>query len=251
MGKSRASSAKSGNAESITVRGLDNPVEVRRHPSARRMTLRVSRTRRAVIVTVPMQCDLRQAGSFLRSHLDWVRERLVSMPAPQPFTADGLIPLRGHAHRIVFAGHARGRGVVRRRVPTLGAPELHVFGEDDFAPRRLRDWLISEARKDLATRVAWHSRNLGLKAGRISVRDQTSRWGSCSSTGNLSFSWRLVMAPPQILDYVAAHEVCHLAEMNHGPRFWELVEQTCPGMEESKQWLNVYGLDLHRYGEQA
>jgi len=80
------------------------------------------------------------------------------------------------------------------------------------------------------------------------VRDQASRWGSCSTTGVLSFSWRLILAPARILDYVAAHEVAHLKEMNHGPRFWALVERTMPAMKEAKGWLQLYGLDLHRYG---
>lgn len=248
MGRTRAS--RSLTQERLTVSGLDEPVEVRRHPAARRMTLRVSRTSRSVIVTLPMQCDLRQAGKFLTTHLAWVQERLTSMPKPEPLAHGGLIPLRGQPHRIMFTAQLRGSPVVQQTHPLQGRPELHVNGDEEFAPRRLRDWLISEARKDLAERVKWHADNLALKAGRLSVRDQTSRWGSCSSTGNLSFSWRLIMAPPQILDYVAAHEVCHLAEMNHGPRFWALVQQTCPDTDEAKHWLQVYGLDLHRYGAQ-
>jgi predicted metal-dependent hydrolase len=249
MGRSRASRSRS--QEHLKVHGLDDPVEVRRHPAARRMTLRVSRTSRSVIVTVPMQCDLRQAGKFLSTHLDWVRERLTNMPTPQPFQHGGLVPLRGHPHRIVFAGPRRGAPIVNVVKPKSGKHELHVSGDHEFAPRRLRDWLISEARRDLTTQVRYHADNLSLRAGRLSVRDQTSRWGSCSSTGNLSFSWRLIMAPTLILDYVAAHEVCHLAEMNHGPRFWALVHDTCPKTEEAKNWLNIYGLDLHRYGAQV
>jgi predicted metal-dependent hydrolase len=249
MGTPRA--LKSSTRERITVIGLDEPVEVRRHPAARRMTLRVSRTSRSVIVTLPMQCDLRQAGKFLTTHLDWVQERLTKMPKPQPFEHGSLIPLRGNPHRILFTGRRRGSPVEKPAVLCGRRDELHVNGDREFAPRRLRDWLISEARKDLSDRVRWHADNLHLKAGRLSVRDQTSRWGSCSSTGNLSFSWRLIMAPPLILDYVAAHEVCHLAEMNHGPRFWTLVQKTCPKTDEAKRWLQLYGLDLHQYGAQT
>ena len=248
MGKSRG--PKPSGPEQIAVSGLRDPVEVRRHPGARRMTLRVSRTRRAVIVTLPMKCDLAQAGRFLSSHVEWVRERLTDMPEPVPFADGGLIPLRGIPHRIVFVGPRRG-GPVTVTSQNGGRPELRVAGEFEHAARRLRDWLIKEARDDLAERCSFHAGRLGLKYGRISVRDQSSRWGSCSTTGNLSFSWRLVLAPPDILDYVAAHEVAHLAEMNHGPRFWALVRKTYPTLDEAKQWLNVYGLDLHRYGAQA
>jgi predicted metal-dependent hydrolase len=225
---------------------LGAPVEVRRHPGARRLTLRVSRTRRTVIVTLPVQCDLDEAGSFITRNIEWVRARLDSLPAPVPFLDGVFIPLRGEAHRVVFTGPGR-RGPVERRT-TSSYPELCVSGLPEHAPRRLKDWLAKEAHRHLDERVRLHAKRLGVTAKRIAVRDQTSRWGSCSTTGVLSFSWRLIMAPPEILDYVAVHEVAHLKEMNHGPRFWALVAKTMPGMEEAKRWLQIYGMDLHRYG---
>ena len=229
------------------IEELDCPVEVRRHPGARRLTLRVSRTRRAVIVTLPVQCDLREAGTFLDRNIEWVRERLSSIPQPVPFADGSVLPLRGEFHKIAFTGKSAAGGVVHRHA-TSDLPELRVAGRPEHAPRRLRDWLAEEARRDLDKRVLVHARALGVKAKRIAVRDQATRWGSCSTTGVLSFSWRLVLAPPRILDYVAAHEVAHLVEMNHGTRFWALVERLVPAMKEDKRWLQVYGLDLHRYG---
>ncbi|MEO0730089.1 MAG: SprT family zinc-dependent metalloprotease [Pseudomonadota bacterium] len=243
--------------EQLNVSGLPEPIEVRRHPKARRMTLRVSRTQRAVIMTLPEKCDLKQAGAFLQNHIDWVQERLGNLPKAEPFADGALIPLRGRPHRIVFGGRKRGRGVVEvgpdfddGGVPEDAAsePTLTVFGDPEHAPRRLRDWLINEARKDLEAAVAVHADRLMLTPNRITIRDQVSRWGSCSSNGNLSFSWRLIMAPTEILDYVAAHEVAHLEEMNHGPRFWALVAKSCPGMDRSRAWLDHYGIELHRYG---
>jgi predicted metal-dependent hydrolase len=222
-------------------------VEVRRHPGARRLTLRVSRTQRAVIVTLPVQCDLDEAGSFLSRHMDWVRERLDSLPDLVPF-ADGVaMPLRGEPHVIVFTGATRTR-IVNIECNQAARRAIKVPGPLESAPRRLRAWLVEEAKRDLDQRVAHHAKRLGVVPKRIAVRDQTSRWGSCSTTRVLSFSWRLLLAPPPILDYVAAHEVAHLAEMNHGPRFWSLVRKTLPDYDASKRWLQVYGLDLHRYG---
>lgn len=222
-------------------------VEVRRHPTARRLTLRVSRTRRAVIVTLPLQCDLDEAGNFLSRHIDWVRERLDSLPDPVPF-ADGVaMLLRGEPHDVVFTGSRRTR-IVEVRPGTGSRDQIEVPGSLEAAPQRLRAWLLAEARRDLDRRVTVHARRLGVQPKRIAVRDQTSRWGSCSTTRVLSFSWRLLLAPPTILDYVAAHEVAHLAEMNHGPRFWALVRKTLPDYDSAKRWLQVYGLDLHRYG---
>jgi predicted metal-dependent hydrolase len=200
-----------------------------------------------VIVTLPVQCDLDEAGSFITRNIDWVRARLDSLPAAVPFRDGVFIPLRGVAHRVVFAKTAGTRGPVVRRAASP-YPELHVSGRAEHAPRRLKDWLATEAHRDLDQRVAFHAKRLRVAAKRIAVRDQASRWGSCSTTGVLSFSWRLVMAPPEILDYVAAHEVAHLKEMNHGPRFWDHVRHTMPGLDEAKRWLQIYGMDLHRYG---
>ena len=253
MRQTKASASSTLKAQSIDDLGA--PVEVRRHPGARRLTLRVSRTRRAVIVTLPVQCDLDEAGSFLHRNIAWVRERLDSLPVPVPFRDGAFMPLRGEPHRVVFAGRnatAPGskdkvRGTVRC-CARAEYPELQVIGAPEHAPRRLREWLCTEALRDLDQRVAWHAERLRLKPKRIAVRDQSSRWGSCSTTGVLSFSWRLILAPSQILDYVAAHEVAHLKEMNHGPRFWALVRESMPAMDEAKRWLQIYGMDLHRYG---
>lgn len=222
-------------------------VEVRRHPSARRLTLRVSRTQRAVIVTLPLQCDLDEAGSFLSRHIDWVRERLDNLPDLVPFAHGNAMPLRGEPHDIVFTGSTRSR-IVHVAKASEPRSEICVPGPTGIAPQRLRNWLFDEAKRDLDKRVAHHAKRLALLPKRVAVRDQSSRWGSCSTTRVLSFSWRLILAPPPILDYVAAHEVAHLAEMNHGPRFWALVRKTLPEYESAKRWLQIYGLDLHRYG---
>jgi hypothetical protein len=211
------------------------------------MTLRVSRTRRAVIVTLPLQCNLEEAGTFVHRNLGWVRDRLAALPDPVPFAHGALVPVRGRLHRIVFVGPRRGTCEVHER--TGGSfLELHVAGNPEHAPRRISDWLMNEARRDLDVAVIRHARAMGLRPVRIAVKDQSSRWGSCSTTGTLAFSWRLVLAPPAILDYVAAHEVAHLAEMNHGPRFWALVKKAVPQLDDARRWLQLNGADLHRYG---
>jgi hypothetical protein len=210
------------------------------------LTLRVSRTRRAVIVTLPLQCDLDEAGTFLNRHIDWVRARLDSLPNHVPFENAAAMPLRGIPHTIAFSGSKRSRVISIDK--SSSRPAIIIPGDEDLAANRLMRWLFDEAKRDLATSVEKHGRPLSLRAKRIAVRDQTSRWGSCSTTGALSFSWRLILAPSFVLDYVAAHEVAHLIEMNHGPRFWSLVKKICPEFETAKQWLQVLGPDLHRYG---
>jgi predicted metal-dependent hydrolase len=231
----------------IELEALGAPIEVRRHPTARRLTLRVSKTKRAVIVTVPAECRMEEADRFLRSNLDWVRDRLTRVPEPVPFADGSRIPLRGRLHRVSFAGPDRARSVVEID-GAGGAPRLSVAGRLEHAPRRLKDWLVEQARVDLEGCVAVHCRSLGVKARRIALRDPTSRWGSCTADGLLAFSWRLILAPSHVLNYVAAHEVAHLLEMNHGPRFWKHVARCMPRLEEAKRWLRTHGADLHRYG---
>src|ERR1700716_1224215 len=116
--------------------------------------------------------------------------------------------------------------------------------------RRVHDYLKREARRDLHKAAQWYAPALGVRVKRLSIRDQSSRWGSCTSAGSLSFSWRLILAPPYVLDYLAAHEVAHLVEMNHSARFWRVVARMCGNVERAKAWLDTSGNDLHRYGIQ-
>ena len=127
---------------------------------------------------------------------------------------------------------------------------LCVAGEAPHVGRRVGDYLRREAQRDLSAASRRAAELLGVSVKRISVRDQSSRWGSCSTTGVLSYSWRLILAPPFVLDYLAIHEVAHLVEMNHSPRFWRLVNRMCPDAERAKVWLDTHGADLHRYGLQ-
>ena len=241
--------AKTQQVQLLKVDGIPAPVELRRHPTARRLTLRVSHSARAVVLTIPRYTDVREADRFLAKSLDWVRQRLEGVPDAVPFAHGAHIPLRGIMSEIVLAGRRPGHPVVESVAGGPGLPaRLLVSGAPEHGPRRLRDWLLAEARRDLEMQVERHCARLQLNARRIAVRDQKSRWGSCTSDGVLSFSWRLILAPPLVLDYVAAHEVAHLAEMNHGPRFWRLVKDTMPRMDEAKRWLRMNGMGLYRYG---
>ncbi|MDI4666093.1 M48 family metallopeptidase [Xanthobacter autotrophicus] len=221
-------------------------VAVRRHPQARRLTLRVRAAARDVTLTAPPHVPLAFAHDFVQRHREWVRLRLVRLPQQVPFEPGSVIPLHGTPHRIVHCPGARGTAWTA--VNAEGEPVLCVAGEAPHMPRRVQDHLKREARRALAAAVRHYAAALKVDVGRITLRDTASRWGSCSAQGDLSFSWRLVMAPPVVLDYLAAHEVAHRLEMNHGPRFWRLVEQVCPARREAEAWLRRHGSDLHRYG---
>jgi len=142
------------------------------------------------------------------------------------------------------------RGTVWTEMRESGERILCAAGGAEYTERRVHDYLKREARKDLQKAAAFYAHALGVRVRRLSIRDQSSRWGSCTSAGSLSFSWRLILAPPYVLDYLAAHEVAHLVEMNHSPRFWRVVARVCDHVERAKTWLDTHGNDLHRYGIQ-
>jgi len=247
-------------------------VELRRSSRAKRFSLKVSHTERAAILTLPYRGRVEDASAFVARHADWLKRQLARLPEPVPFADGAVIPLRGEFHYLKFLGAQRHCAIVsvlsdccqRQDMPAftrfagwrsqccLGSdgplPQICISGEKDHAPRRFSDWLRAEVRKDIAAGVTKHAKTLECAPKRIAVRDQATRWGSCSTSGTLSFSWRLIFAPPFVLDYVAAHEVAHLREMNHGPRFWRLVKDAMPGMQKARTWLKAHGAELHRFG---
>jgi hypothetical protein len=221
-------------------------VRIRRHRQARRYTLRIRAASREVILTMPPRGSLREAKEFAQKHGGWIAARLRRLPEAAPFADGTVVPLRGIEHRIV---HRPGvRGTVWHETGEGGEALLCVAGEAPHVDRRVGDYLRREALRDLEDASRCVAEQLGVAIKRISVRDQSSRWGSCSTTGVLSYSWRLILAPPFVLDYLAVHEVAHLIEMNHSARFWRLVHGVCADSHRAKVWLDIHGSDLHRYG---
>jgi len=228
----------------VAFDGAVYPVELRRHRQARRYTLRVQAARRAIVLTMPLRGSLREAKAFAERNGGWIAARLKRLPQAIPFT-DGLeLPLRGVPHRIA---HRAGRGTAW--IEPGEPPLLCVAGDRAHLARRVQDFLKREAKRDLEAASRRYAALLGVNVRRVAVRDQASRWGSCSANGVLSYSWRLILAPTHVLDYLAAHEVAHLIEMNHSRRFWRIVQRICPDWERAKSWLNAHGSALHRYGE--
>ena len=221
-------------------------IRLRRHRRARRYTLRIHPTDREAILTMPPRGTLIEAKEFARLHGGWIAARLGRLPKAAPFHVGTTVPLRGVPHRIVH--RAGERGTVWTETRDSGEKILCVAGGFEHMDRRVHDFLKREARKDLHKASLAYAQDLGVRVKRVSIRDQSSRWGSCTSAGSLSFSWRLILAPPYVLDYLAAHEVAHLVEMNHSPRFWRVVGRVCDHVERAKSWLDTHGNDLHRYG---
>lgn len=211
---------------------------LRRSARARRISLRVSGLDGRVTLTLPPGCAEHEALEFARTKAAWLRQCQSRRPVAAPVGAGTEIPVEGRMLRIV-----PGPG----RVARIDGDTLLVPGPADRLPIRLLAWLKKRARDRLADASDRHATALGQGYTRISLRDPRSRWGSCSSRGALMYSWRLILAPPEVLDYVAAHEVAHLAQMNHSPAFWAEVAHLCPGYRDPRRWLRENGATLHRY----
>lgn len=220
-------------------------VALKRRASARRLTLRVSAATGKITLSMPQKAEIAAAERFALAHGGWIAARLARRPEQVPIQPGSLVPLRGKPHRIVHWSSIRA--TTRALRDTDGLPIIAVAGDLAHVARRVTDFLKSEARRDLEAAVAFHTGTLNLPARKMVLRDTTSRWGSCSSKGHLSFSWRLILAPPLVLDYLAAHEVAHLKEMNHSHRFWALTHRLCPRTEEAEAWLKKNGSSLHCY----
>lgn len=223
-----------------------SPVEVTVKISARARSYRLSVPHHGnPVLTVPKHGRWNEAEAFLNRQVNWLAARLKRAAPRVSFAPGELVPLRGVGHRIHPTGKLRGRVEVTE---IDGEPALLVPGDAEHIARRLIEWLKAEAHIDLTARSAVHATTLGVEVTSIAMRSQSTRWGSCSSSGKLNYNWRLILAPPHVLDYVAAHEVAHLLEMNHSPAFWDAVEDALPDMSRGRAWLKAHGKDLMAYG---
>ncbi len=220
-------------------------VLVRRRTAARRITLRVSAATGEAVLTLPPRMAVSTAQRFASGHAAWIAARLARVPERVSFEPGALVPIRGEPHRLILrgprGGSARFEMVDGERILSLAC------GPEHFA-RRIREFLTREARDDIHEAVERYAPRLGKRPARITLRDTRSRWGSCTARGDLNFSWRLILAPPQVLDYLVAHEMAHLREMNHSARFWAVAHELCEHVDSAEAWLKRHGTALHRYG---
>jgi predicted metal-dependent hydrolase len=228
-------------SRTIELGGREVALVVRRSPRARRLAVRIPGHDDSVELVLPARAAESDGLAFLQSRAGWVIERLDRLPKRIPFTNGAMIPLGGEPHLL---RHVGGRGTPVR----IEGGEMLVTGQPEHMARRLGNWLRGEARRRIELPAHRMAAQIGRKVTRITIRDQKSRWGSCAPGGRLSFNWRLVMAPDWVLDYVVAHEVAHLAQPNHSPAFWAVVDQLNGDAKAGRAWLRRQGMDLHRYG---
>jgi predicted metal-dependent hydrolase len=222
--------------------GIGVPVSIRVSERARRVGLRIDSAEGKVELILPRGVSERTGLRFLAAKRAWVAARVEALPERVAFVEGATVPLLGVPHRI--------RRELDPAVPPVRIVdgEIRVRGDPVHLARRVRDHLVAAARAELAPRARRLAARIGRDVSRVNIRDTRSRWGSCSGQRNLSFSWRLLLAPEPVLEYVVAHEVAHLAEMNHGPRFWALVESLAPGSAGPRAWLKQNRNRLLAYG---
>ncbi|UXM95134.1 M48 family metallopeptidase [Bartonella sp. HY329] len=222
------------------------PLKVIANSRAKRLTLRIESGGKGLKVTVPPRTSKKAVGEFLNRYKGWLETKLNHLPPPsldEPMLKSGVkIPIFGKPHRIC---HLDGRGTTSLVTDSEADPQILVYGAEKHLPRRLKDFLIKQAELTITPLVAKYATEVGRKPKSIRFKDTTSRWGSCTSDGALSFSWRIMMAPHNVIDYLVAHEVSHLIEMNHSSDFWNLCEKLCPESKKCRAWLKRNGQMLH------
>jgi predicted metal-dependent hydrolase len=229
----------------IAKSGVSVPVRVLIDKRATRVSIRIDSYAREAVATAPALRHALEAISFASERVEWIAERLGALPPPVVFRPGAYIPLRGVIHRLRHA--ETGRTVRLDKSGTT--PVLWIPGPREAFRDKTRAFFRTAARNDFSERVAVHAKTLKVAPRSIAIKDMRSRWGSCSEDGRLNFSWRLVCAPPFALDYVAAHEVAHLREMNHSSRFWKQVEHCMPDWAPAREWLQERGSALHAIGD--
>ena len=232
------------NGEKLIMLSLDGravPLRIRRNRLARRLILSIDVENDGVALTLPARASINEGLDMAHGERAWILSRLDALPPRVPFAHGSRVPILGRHHMIQH--RAEGPHPVWAEDGTV-----FVTGHPEHLPRRFTDWLRKEARLHIAGRVKEKAARVDRRAGRLTLRDTRTRWGSCSHDGNLSFSWRLVMTPQIVLDYVVAHEVAHLRYRGHGPRFWGLVAKLTGDVDAAHGWLRQHGENLHRYG---
>lgn len=244
-GKRASARRRIGEISDMTMLNFDErkvPLVFRENRRARRIIMRLDYGKASVVIVLPKRTSRQEGKKFALSNKDWIAERLDQLAEPIPFRHGAVVPFLGENHRIRHRPNARG-------VVWCEEGEIHVAGYEEHLPRRVHEWLKAEAKREIETRARDKAAAIGKKITKISIRDTKSRWGSCTDEGELAFSWRLVLAPKYVLDYVVGHEVAHLKEMNHGPKFWKLCRELAPrSINLARDWLEAHGTELYRYG---
>lgn len=232
----------------IILNGKTISYTLKRSQKAKLIWLDIKR-KSGLTVTIPYRYNIRNLPDFLNHHAAWILKNLAkycvdnSSPALVGSRPSDTISYLGKCLKITQNRNGHGSNMVKLEQNKL-VISLCSSG-NQMSSGELTQWLRNQAVKLINDKVKKFSQLIGVAYNRVAVRDQRSRWGSCSCRRNLNFNWRLIMAPEQVLDYVIIHEICHLIEMSHSKKFWELVARYCPQWHEHRDWLDNHSLELN------
>jgi len=229
-------------SELLTLDGLPWPVELRAHPRARAVRLRLDEARERLTLTYPRRISRRAALDWAQKQGDWVVRQLLRIAPAEPFRPGATIPLEGQDVLLHWEENLP-------RMPRLCAGRLECGGPLSAMAGRVERFLRAEARGRLSEATADAAARANVSVRSVSVGDASSRWGSCSSSGAIRYSWRLILAPPHLLRWVVAHEVAHRRHMDHGPQFRALEAELFGGnVRAARAELRALGPRLKRVG---
>lgn len=217
---------------------FDFPLKVVKSPRAKRLTLRIDSKDRLAMLSLPPRCTQKQAVSFVEQHQDWIIESLSKLPKIQKFTSGQKISLFGENIIIQHAPEKRWGARVENGV-------LYVSGSSEFTHRRVKDYIKKQAQKNFLSLSQKLAKKINCQVNDVVIKDTKSRWGSCSSLNNINYNWRLALAPQEVIDYIVAHEVSHLAHQDHSGEFWACVASLCPNYQKGQNWLKQHGKELY------
>ena len=231
-----------GHSEPLSLPGLAWPIELRPHPRARAMRLRLDEARERLTLTYPRRMSRRAALEWAERQAEWVETQLARLQPGEPFHPGATIPFEGRTIRLHWEERLP-------RTPRLAGERLSCGGPSDAFATRIERFLRSQARLRLSEETADAARRAGVSVRSVTIGDASSRWGSCSSSGAIRFNWRLILAPPQLLRWVVAHEVAHRRYMDHGPAFRGLEAELYDGdVRAARAELRALGPRLKRVG---
>lgn len=206
---------------------------------AKHLSIKIS-SQKGVEVILPKKSALKKAEHFVQKKRHWIIKHANALPKKLEFLEGKEIQIAGNTYIISHSGKLRG-------VSQLKDNQLIVSGYKEHIPRKVKDFLKQYAKNEITALATCYAGIMNVSFKKISIKDTTTRWGSCTANGNLSFSWRLILAPYETLKYVVVHELAHRTEMNHSKSFWNIVENTLPEYKPAKYWLQKNGQSLHQY----
>lgn len=206
---------------------------------AKKLTLRIDKKNRIPVVCIPKFCPKKTVLNFLHENMDWIKNNLAKLPKTTVFLPEDEISFFGEKIKLIHCLEAKGVVFEKNCLKT--------GGQSEFFHRRVKDFLKEKALQRLKTLTHEKAKVLGCRVQSVVIKDTKSRWGSCSSLGNINYNWRICFAPYEVIEYLVSHEVSHLKEANHSQSFWKEVEKLCPDYKEARSWLKKFGKNLYKY----